>query len=118
MQSQGLKISDLIREMTGRSRFDMKKIFDLPLEIILGEFLDQSDITIKKLVYNMYKITPYYRICKAKTWNTLSENLPAPSFNAISHPSPITSSTCDDDSLSNLLWLSRKFAILVFRKCC
>lgn len=47
VQSQGPKMSDPIRGKAGQSRFDVKKIFDLPLEITLGEFLDRSDITTK-----------------------------------------------------------------------
>lgn len=53
--------------MAGRTRFDVKKIFDLPIEVTLGEFLDRSDVTIKELAYNMKKTTPRYRIRKAKT---------------------------------------------------
>lgn len=80
------KMTDPIRGMAGQARFDVKKIFDLPLEITLGEFLDQSDITIKELAYNMQKITPRYRIHKAKPRNTSQEVPPATSSNAVLHP--------------------------------
>ena len=53
-------MNDSIREMAGQLRFNVKKIFDLPLEICLDKFLDQSVITIKELAYNMQKITPCY----------------------------------------------------------
>ena len=98
VQSQRPRLSDPIRGIAGRARFDVKKIFDLPLEVTLGEFLDQSDITIKELAYNMQKTTPRYRIRKAKTGNALQQDhLPATSSNAVLHPSPITSSACDND---------------------
>ena len=53
-------MSNPIKEIIGQSRFDVKKIFDLPLEITLGEFFDRSDITIKELAYNMQKIISHY----------------------------------------------------------
>lgn len=78
-----------IKGMAGQARFNVKKIFDLPLEITLREFLDQSDITIKELAYNIQKITPRYRICKAKSRKT-SQVPPATSFNTVLHLLPIT----------------------------
>lgn len=52
--------------MAGQSRSDMKKIFDLLLEIRLGEFLDWSNIIIKELAYNMQKITPVIKSARPK----------------------------------------------------
>ncbi|MCJ1343492.1 hypothetical protein MMC31_001686 [Peltigera leucophlebia] len=40
MQSQGPRLSDPIREIAGRARFDVKKIFGLPLGVTFEEFLD------------------------------------------------------------------------------
>ncbi|MCJ1348186.1 hypothetical protein MMC31_006417, partial [Peltigera leucophlebia] len=40
------KKADSIRAMTGTERFDIKKIFDLPLEVTVREFLDRSNSTI------------------------------------------------------------------------
>ena len=47
------KKADSIRAMTGSERFDIKKIFNLPLEVTVGEFLDRSDSTIREMAYNM-----------------------------------------------------------------
>lgn len=35
--------ADSIRAMTGYERFDIKRIFDLPLEVTVGNFRDRSD---------------------------------------------------------------------------
>ena len=67
VQLQVPKLGDPIREMAGRTRFGVKKILDLPVEVTLGEFLDRSNVTIKELAYNMQKTTPRYRIRKVKT---------------------------------------------------
>ena len=50
---KGPKVPDPIRGMSDNSRFDIRKILDLPVEISVGELLDRSDTTIKELVYNM-----------------------------------------------------------------
>ena len=47
------KKADSIRAMTGSERFDIKKIFNLPLEVTVGEFFDRFDSTIRKMVYNI-----------------------------------------------------------------
>lgn len=36
------------------SRFDIRKIFDMPIQLIFGELLDRSDTTIKVLAFNMH----------------------------------------------------------------
>lgn len=76
--------------MAGRTRFDVKKIFDLPIEVTLGKFLDRSDVTIKELAFNMKKTTPRYRIRKAKTRDAPQQDQPpTTSSNAVLHPPPI-----------------------------
>ncbi|MCJ1346904.1 hypothetical protein MMC31_005124 [Peltigera leucophlebia] len=60
------KKADSIRAMTGSERFDIKKIFDLPLEVTVREFLDRSDSTIREMAYNMQRSTPRYRVKKSK----------------------------------------------------
>lgn len=90
MQPQGPRQDDSIRGMAGRTRFDVKKIFDLPIEVTLGKFLDRSDVTIKELAFNMKKTTPRYRIRKAKTRDAPQQDQPpTTSSNAVLHPPPI-----------------------------
>lgn len=48
-----LKKVDLIKAMTESEGFDMKKNFDLPLEITVEKFLDHSNLTICKMIYNI-----------------------------------------------------------------
>lgn len=58
------KKADFIRGMTGQERFDIRKIFDLPLEVMVGEFLDRSDSAIREMAFNMQQSTPRYRVKK------------------------------------------------------
>lgn len=39
--------------MTGQERFDIRKIFNLPLEVTVGEVLDRSDTAIREMAFNM-----------------------------------------------------------------
>ena len=107
VQSQRPRLNNPIRRIAGQTRFDIKKNFDLPLEVILGEFLDQSDITIKELAYNMQKTSLFYRIRKAKTGNVLQQDhLPAISSNAVLHSLPITSLAYNNNGLSQFFMVT------------
>lgn len=44
-----LKKADSIRAMTGQERFDIRKIFDLLLEVTVGEFFDRSETAIRDM---------------------------------------------------------------------
>ena len=56
------KLPDPIRGITSGPRFDIKNVFDLPIQLSLGELLDRSDTTIKELAYGMQRATPRYRV--------------------------------------------------------
>lgn len=60
------KKADSIRAMAGHERFDIRKIFDLPLEVAVGEFLDRSNTTIREMAFNMQRSTPRYRVKRPK----------------------------------------------------
>ena len=61
---KGPKVPDPIRGMANESRFNVKQILNLPVQLSLGELLDRSDTTIKELAYAMQRATPRYRIRK------------------------------------------------------
>ena len=52
--------------MVGHGRFDIGKIFDLPLEVTVGEFIDRSNTTIREMAFNMQRSTPKYRVIRPK----------------------------------------------------
>ncbi len=56
--------ADSIRGMTGQERFDIRKIFDLPLEVTVSEFLDRSDLAIREMAFNIQRSTPRYQVKK------------------------------------------------------
>lgn len=103
------KKADSIRAMTGSERFDIKKIFDLPLEVTVGEFLDRSDSTIREMAYNMQRSTPRYRVKKSKVIRDEEEENHAVSnaiTNLASRPPPITAKVSEDDGMSIPLMIS------------
>jgi len=51
-----------IRGITSGPRFNIKNVFDLPIQLSLGELLDRLDTTIKELAYGMQRATPRYRV--------------------------------------------------------
>ena len=61
-----LKLSNSIRDMTFSRRFDVKRILNLSIELSLEKLLDKLNAIIKKLAYNMQRVTSRYRIRKSK----------------------------------------------------
>lgn len=98
---KGPKGTDSIRGMAHRSRFDIGKILDLPLEITVGEFLDKSDVTIKELAYSMQRSTPRYRVRRQKAPVPAQNKSVTMANSAL--PPPITANAYEDDGLSRPL---------------
>lgn len=60
------KKADSIRAMAGHERFNIRKIFDLPLEVTVGKFLDCLNTTIREIAFNTQKSTLRYRVKRPK----------------------------------------------------
>ena len=108
-----VKIPEPIRGMVGHSRFDVNKIFKLPIEIIVEEFFDRSEVSVKELAYNFQKAVPRYRIRKPKA-PAVNLNDAAPSntiLAAYNLPPVVTATVFDDDGQSMPLmvtfWIER-----------
>ena len=74
VQPKAPKLPDPIRAMSNRPRFDVNKIFNLPIEIPLVELLDRSDVTVKEMAHAMQRATPRYRVKKATKAKAGGEN--------------------------------------------
>ncbi len=108
---KGPKSTDPIRGMQSRSRFDISRILDLPLELTVGELLDRSDITIKDLAFNMQRSTPRYRIKRSKVNaegdTQEAENVQASmTISAAVLPPEVTARAYEDDGLSKPLMIN------------
>lgn len=101
------KKADSIRAMAGHERFDIRKIFDLPLEVTVGEFLDRSDTTIREMAFNMQRSTPRYQVKRPKPIRD-EENQAVSNVvtNFSSQPPPITTKVSEDDGMSVPLMIS------------
>lgn len=88
----------------------------LPLEVTWREFLDRSDITVKKLAYNLQKITLRCKISKAKTRNTSLENPLTKNSNTVLHPLLITFLAYDNNGLSQPLIVTLQVRNCGFQK--
>ncbi|KAL8653490.1 MAG: hypothetical protein Q9210_002067 [Variospora velana] len=103
------KIPDPIKAMVGRDRFNINKIFDMPVTMPLGELLNRSDTMIKELAYYMQRATPRYRVKKASTKPTKAttdatqaqpQQASAVMAAAALLPPPVTAFAYDDDGQS------------------
>ncbi|MCJ1470256.1 hypothetical protein MMC07_008901 [Pseudocyphellaria aurata] len=96
---------DPIRGMVGRPRFDVTKILDTEIFLTLGQLLDQSDLTVKELAYNMQRSTPRYRV-RPKTGRrpVISDNRMAMSASTISPP--VTTQAYEDDGHSKPMMIT------------
>jgi len=66
MMSKRLKFTNSIKEMQSCDRFNISRILDLLLELTVKKLLNQSDIIIKDLTFNMQRSTSRYRIKRLK----------------------------------------------------
>ena len=94
--------------MAGHERFDIRKIFDLLLEVTVGEFLHRLDTTIHEMAFNIQRSTPRYRVKRPKTIRDEEENEAVSNAvtNFSSQPTPITTKVFEDDGMSLPLMIS------------
>ncbi len=102
------KKADSIRATAGHERFDIRKIFDLPLEVTVGEFLDRSDTTIREMAFKMQRSTSKYRVKRPKPIRNKEENQAVSNavINFSSQPPLITAKVSEDDGMSLPLMIS------------
>ena len=84
--------------MTESERFDIKKIFNLLLEVIVGKFLDCFDSTIHEIAYNMLQFTLRYQVKKFKVIRNKKKENHAVSNTItylVSSPLPITAKSIE-----------------------
>ncbi len=55
-----------IQDMQSRDKFNISRILDLLLKLTVEKLLNQSDITIKDLTFNMQRFTLRYKIKRLK----------------------------------------------------
>ena len=77
VQAKAPKLPDPIRAMAGRPRFSIDSIFNIPIEIPLGELLDRSDMTVKEMAFGMQRATPRYRVKKAPKQTVSNQEEPS-----------------------------------------
>ena len=102
------KKPDSIRAIAEYKTFDIAKIFDLPLEVTVEEFLDCSDTTICEMAFNMQRSTHRYRVKRPKSILNKKENQAVSNVvtNFSSQPPPITAKVSEDDWMSLPLMIS------------
>lgn len=66
MISKKLKSMNSIKDMQSRDKFNINRILDLSLELTVKKLLNQFNITIKNLAFNMQKSIFKYRIKRSK----------------------------------------------------
>jgi hypothetical protein len=66
MTSKKFKSTNSIRGMQSRDKFNISRILDLSLELTVKKLLNQSDIIIKDLTFNMQRFISRYKIKRSK----------------------------------------------------
>ena len=76
----------------------------MPVEILLGELLDRSDVTVKEMAYMMQRAIPQYHVRRAPKAKVVEEEPSAASLvlaaSVQKHPPEVTAHAQDDDGQS------------------
>ena len=102
------KIPDSIRAMVGKKRFDISTVFEMPVNLTLGQLCDSSDTMRHELAYGIMRSTPRYRIRKATKQQapTAASASMAIVASVQNEPPAITTQALEDDGKSQPLMIT------------